>query len=81
MNEPLPHELSMGFAGSHLSVWAHPEDGAASWNLIRPDLDMAVPWTLSADGIAFLDGQAMTIADAADRFAAKLSGIWHPAER
>jgi hypothetical protein len=80
-DEPLAQELFASLNGSVISVWMQPGDGHASWNLIRDDLDMAEPWSLSADNTVFLDNEAMSIDAAALRFAEKLNGAWFPRNR
>ena len=76
INEPLYQEMTMTANEGYISVWLNGDTGKGSWRVISKLLDMAEPWYLSPTGEFKLDGEAMNLSAAADRFIAKVSGHW-----
>ena len=76
INEPLYQEFTMTANEGFISVWLNGDTGKGSWRVLSKLLDMAEPWSLSPTGEFKLDGEAMNLSAAADRFIAKVSGPW-----
>jgi hypothetical protein len=76
INEPLYQEFTMTANEGFISVWLNGDTGKGSWRVLSKLLDMAEPWSLSPTGEFKLDGEAMNLSAAADRFIAKVSGQW-----
>jgi hypothetical protein len=75
-NEPLYQEFTMTANEGYISVWLDGDTGKGSWRVISKLMDMAEPWFLSPTGEFKVDGEAMNLSAAADRFIAKVSGQW-----
>ena len=78
LEELFPQEFYASTETNVLSVWLDVSSGDGSWNLIRQDIQQAEPWSMSDEGIFYLDRATLSFPETAQRFAEKLSGKWHP---